>query len=460
MTPSGFENLGINERLLSAIAAQRFTTPTPIQSRVIPIATKGSDVVGIAQTGTGKTLAFGVPLMQKILAQPMSQALIMCPTRELAMQVEEMIQKVGRTVGLKTVVLIGGTPIRPQMRELSRQPHIVIATPGRLMDHLNQKNLTLKNVSCVVLDEADRMLDIGFMPQIKQILAQAPKERQTMLFSATMPPAIAEIANRFMKNPVKIEVAPQGTTAENVDQEMFIVHRDDKVRLLDKILAETTGSVLVFSRTKHGAKKLSRNVQFMGQTAIEMHSNRSFSQRKQALEGFKSGKYRVLVATDVAARGIDVNNIALVINFDLPDDLGDYVHRIGRTGRAGKSGKAISFVTPDQKMEIRQIERLIRKPVTVSPLPILPARREPPAPVFYQRANTGFTRAPARRNNFSMNRGNDRMPERKTNFVFGRRNEPSAEPRTKRVLSPKFKRFSRKSAPLPKKFFNRTQSFA
>jgi len=480
-----FTDLGISDRLLRAIEIQKFTTPTPIQSRVIPIALKGADVVGIAQTGTGKTLAFGIPLMEKVMSAPNSQALVICPTRELAAQVEEMMLKVGQAVGLRTVVLIGGAPIRFQIRQISRMPHVIIATPGRLMDHMNQRNISLKNVNCVVLDEADRMLDIGFMPQIKQILAQAPTERQTLLFSATMPPAIAEIANKFMKNPVKIEVAPQGTTADKVEQEMFIVHRDDKTRLLEKILTDTTGSVLVFSRTKHGAKKLSKNVQNMGQAAIEMHSDRTFAQRKNALEGFKSGKYRVLVATDVAARGIDVNNIAIVINYDLPDDLSDYIHRIGRTARAGKTGKAISFVCPDQRFQIKQIERLIRKQVLISALPVLPPKREAPMQSFferstesrfsrgsiqrggfsnYQRSAPSYGRAPAQRNNFSSFQRTDarveRTPVKKMGYLAESHTARSADDRQVRTPGRKTNQFVKKASSFPKKFFNKQKMYA
>lgn len=375
---AGFNNLGISSRLLQAIANQKFTSPTPIQSRVLPLAIEGKDVVGIAQTGTGKTLAFGIPTMQKLLEAGRGQALILCPTRELAMQVDEMITRVGRPLGLKTAVVIGGVSANTQISALRRNPHIIIATPGRLNDLLKQRQLNLNEIKVIILDEADRMLDIGFMPQIKTIMSQAPKERQTLLFSATMPAEIAEIARNFMKTPVRIEVAPQGTTAENVEQEMFIVTKDQKNQLLDKILGETTGSVLVFSRTKHGAKKITRSIAHFGHTAVEIHSNRSFAQRKAALEGFKSRRFRVLVATDIAARGIDVKDISLVINYDMPDDLDDYVHRIGRTGRAGSSGKAITFVCPEQRYDIRTLERIIRKPIKVSSLPVLPPRREAP----------------------------------------------------------------------------------
>jgi ATP-dependent RNA helicase RhlE len=246
-----------------------------------------------------------------------------------------------------------------------------------LVDHLQQKNFTLKNISIIVLDEADRMLDIGFLPQIKQILQSAPTDRQTMLFSATMPSSIAQIANTYMKSPIRFEVSPAGTPAAHIEQGVFYVSSTEKMQLLDKLLTEIQGTILVFSRTKHGAKKITAGVSAMGHSAVEIHSNRSLAQRREALSGFKSGKYRVMVATDIASRGIDVNDITLVINYDLPDNNEDYVHRIGRTGRAGKAGRALTFATHSERMEIRQIERLIRKPLPTLAVPVLPERRVP-----------------------------------------------------------------------------------
>ncbi len=367
----GFHGLGIAPALMEIIGRLRFTTPTPIQRQAIPIAIQGQDLVGIAQTGTGKTLAFGVPMIQR-LAQMKGQGLVVLPTRELALQVDEMLRQVGERLGLRTAVLIGGLSLVPQVQALSKNPHIIIATPGRLIDHLNQKNVRLDRVRIAVLDEADRMLDMGFYPQIQKILAVLPKERQTMLFSATMPQEIMRMAARHMKLPVSVEIAPTGTTVERVTQEVFIVPREQKIGLLAKLLETYHGSTLVFTRTKHGAKKVTRQVRVMGVSAAEIHANRSLNQRRDALEGFKSGKYRVLIATDIAARGIDVVGIELVINFDLPSTSEDYVHRIGRTARAGAGGHAITFAQPDQLREVRAIERLIRKPLPVSKLPELP----------------------------------------------------------------------------------------
>ena len=353
-----FNGLGITPGLLKRLQALKFVHPTPIQYKAIPVATAGEDVVGIAQTGSGKTLAFSIPVLQHV-SSTKTMGLILLPTRELAVQVEETIRKLAGTSGLRTAIVIGGANPRPQIRQLRAKPHVIVATPGRLIDHIEQGNIHLSNIGILVLDEADRMLDMGFAPQLERILQGVPTDRQTMLFSATMPKAIADIAQKYMKKPLRIEVAKPGTTADKIDQEVFIVHKDDKMALMERLLKEYKGTVLIFSRTKHGAKKIARAVRLLGHTADEIHSNRTQSQRQSALKGFTTGKYRILVATDIASRGIDVKDIELVLNFDLPDQLEDYVHRIGRTGRAGQSGKAISFACPDQKREIYQIQQLI-----------------------------------------------------------------------------------------------------
>lgn len=372
-----FTSLGISPKILEVLAKLKFLVPTPIQHQAIPIALEGKDVVGIAQTGTGKTLAFGIPMIQR-LATHRGQGLVVLPTRELALQVDETLRQVGGPLGLKTAVVIGGASMHIQIQRLRQNPHIIIATPGRLVDHMKQKTVFLSHVSIVVLDEADRMFDIGFAPQIKQILSTITTERQTMLFSATMPAPIAAIAAHHMKLPLRIEVAPSGTAAAGVEQEVFVATKEVKLQLLDKLLADNHGSVLVFSRTKHGAKRIAAAARHMGHKAVEMHSGRSLPQRRAALDGFKSGEFRVLVATDIAARGIDVTGISLVINYDLPDNSEDYVHRIGRTGRAGALGRAVSFVTPEERSSIRSIERLIRKNLPILALPVLPPRRPPP----------------------------------------------------------------------------------
>ncbi|MBI1908118.1 DEAD/DEAH box helicase [Candidatus Uhrbacteria bacterium] len=378
-SPAGFSTLGIATTLLGILDKAKFTTPTPIQEKSIPVAIDGKDVIGIAQTGTGKTLAFGIPMIQR-LAMHKGRGLVILPTRELALQVDESLARIGKPIGMRTAVLIGGENIKKQITQLKGNPHVIIATPGRLIDHMEQKTVKLDDVRILVLDEADRMLDMGFAPQINRILVAVPKKRQTMLFSATMPNDIVDIAKKHMQLPVRVEVAPAGTASERVSQELFIVRKDDKLRLLEKVLNDFDGTVLVFSRTKHGAKKICKAVRAMKHTAAEIHANRSLNQRREALDGFKNGKYRVLVATDIAARGIDVKGIGLVINYDLPDSADDYVHRIGRTGRAGHEGKAYSFATPDQQSDIRAIERLIRGKLPVSDLPKdLPAARSMPS---------------------------------------------------------------------------------
>jgi ATP-dependent RNA helicase RhlE len=368
----GFAALGIAENILKILEQLNFKTPTPIQHKAIPVAIEGKDIVGIAQTGTGKSLAFGIPLIQRLMQLPKSRGLIILPTRELAVQINETLLKIGRGFGLQTAVLIGGASMYQQVNQIRHNPHIIIGTPGRINDHIKQKTLHLNDVAILVLDEADCMFDMGFAPQIKQILLSVPKNRQTMLFSATMPDSIIKIATQHMKLPVRVEIARQGTAAEKVEHELFFVRKDYKSHLLEKLLKEYKGSVLIFSRTKHGAKRICQNLYNKGFATAEIHSNRSLAQRRQALDGFKSGKYRILVATDIASRGIDVKGIELVINFDLPESPGDYVHRIGRTGRAGMPGKAISLVTPEQKSKVREIERLIRSTIPISQLPDLP----------------------------------------------------------------------------------------
>lgn len=363
-----FDGLGIAPAIFDILTRGGFTSPTPIQQQAIPVAITGKDVVGIAQTGTGKTLAYSVPIMQR-LQQTKGRALVVVPTRELALQVEEVAEKLCRACGISGVVLMGGMSMYNQIQKLRRNPRLIVATPGRLLDHMQQRTLSLSDVNIIVLDEADRMFDMGFMPAIKKIFEALPKERQTMLFSATMPADIMKLAAQYMALPVRVEVVQQGTTAEKITQEMIFVRKEDKSKLLSKVLNETAGSVLVFSRTKHGARKITQGLRTIGMAAAEIHSDRSLGQRREALDGFKKGKYRVLVATDIAARGIDVKGIELVINFDLPDSSDDYVHRIGRTGRAGHSGHAISFATPDQKADVRSIEHLIRMPVPVKHVP-------------------------------------------------------------------------------------------
>ena len=429
---NSFDQLGIAPKLLEILAKHKFVSPTPIQQQSIPAALSGKDLMGIAQTGTGKTLAFGLPMIQR-LAQSggKSRGLVILPTRELALQVNQSLTKVGGSLGLKTAILIGGEPIHKQQRALKAKPHIIIATPGRLIDHLESKTVQLDNAHIVVLDEADRMLDMGFAPQIKKVLDHLPKERQTLLFSATMPDDIVKMANQYMSLPLRVEVAPAGSAVKSVSQEIFFVERGQKLTLLKNILSQYKGSVLVFSRTKFGAKKIAQSIRNFGETATEIHSNRSLNQRLEALKGFTLGKYRIMVATDIAARGIDVKGIQLVINYDLPDHAEDYVHRIGRTGRASSTGHAISFATHDQKKDIATIERLIRKSLPVSKTPSLP--REEMEKKFDERkpfANKP-TSSPAPRGHRSMGahrpKGNHRPDDTRRTSGSHRSRKPQSE---------------------------------
>lgn len=366
--PNDFYGLTIAPRLLEKLDSLGFQTPTPIQYKAIPIIIEGKDMIGIAQTGTGKTLAFGIPMIQR-LAQKKGRGLILVPTRELALQAKEALISFAQTLNMGIAVLIGGESLIPQIKSLKKDPRIIIATPGRITDHLVQRNLRLDGVHILILDEADRMLDMGFAPQIERILKFIPKERQTLLFSATMPLEIVKMASIHMHLPIRVEIAPPGTAAEKVSQEIFVVKKDLKEFLLLKLLTQYTGSVLLFTQTKRKAHKITQSLRKNAYPVAEIHSDRTLGQRKEALNGFKSGQYRILVATDIAARGLDVHSIELVINYDLPDEPENYVHRIGRTGRAGKEGHAISFATPDQGKDVRSIERLINMSIALSQHP-------------------------------------------------------------------------------------------
>lgn len=413
-----FNGLGIAPKLLEILAQLKFSIPTPIQYKAIPPAIEGKDIIGIAQTGTGKTLAFGIPMIQRLMQMEKSKGLVILPTRELAIQISEALQKVGRDFNIRTAVLIGGAPMHQQIQMIRNHPDIIIGTPGRIIDHLEHKTLSSHDVAVLVLDEADRMFDMGFAPQITRILQTVQKNHQTMLFSATMPDGIVKIAVNHMKLPVRVEIARSGTTAEHIDHEIFIARRDQKNRLLDKLLAEYKGSVLIFLRSKYGVSRICRDIRNMGFRAAEIHSNRSLGQRREALEGFKLGKYRVLVATDIASRGIDVKNIELVINYDLPEHPEDYVHRIGRTGRAGMAGRAISFALPDQKLKVRAIEKLIQASLPVSQLPELPPARSTSSgqarfsTPFIQDRSSGYV------TNRRSNRGSNRGPSRSSHYSF------------------------------------------
>jgi len=361
-TTQTFKGLGIEPKMIKIIDQLKYKIPTPIQSRSIPEAIAGKDIVGIAQTGTGKTLAYGIPMIQR-LYRSKKMSLILLPTRELAIQVDEHLKIFARKYGLRRAVLIGGIPIERQFMMMSLKPKIIIATPGRMNDHIARKKINLSDIEILILDEADRMFDMGFLPQINDILIRTPKNRQTMLFSATMNPNVSEIASHHMDNPVRIEVTPSGTAAEHVNHEMIILKNENKQNQLNKIIRDNPGTILIFARTKFGVNKLCRKIFQIDRRVAEIHSDRTQAQRKEAMNGFKKGRYRILVATDIASRGIDVSGIELVLNYDLPDNLEDYVHRIGRTGRAGKTGRAVSFALKSQIREIKKIERIINQDI-------------------------------------------------------------------------------------------------
>jgi len=402
MSKTSFLGLGIAPKIIETLDRMKFTVPTPIQHKTIPIAIEGKDLIGVAQTGTGKTLAFAIPVIQA-LSQAKARALVVTPTRELALQVDETFRKLAPLFGIRTAVIIGGASMEMQIRDLRRSPRVIIATPGRLIDHMNQHTLKLSDVEFLVLDEADRMLDMGFLPDIQRILKAVPNRRQTMLFSATMPPAIMKIASQYMKLPINVEVAPSGTAAENIVQELFIVKKSRKDRLLVTLLEKHYGPVLIFSRTKRGAAGLKKMLKEMGHKAAEIHSDRTLGQRREALDGFKNGRYKILVATDIAARGIDVIGIELVVNYDLPDDPEQYVHRIGRTGRAGYEGRAVTFATPEQGQEVAGIEKIIKAAIPIAEHPDLPREQftfhpKPQAPAHPGRtAHRPFNRRRPRR---------------------------------------------------------------
>ncbi|MFH0878600.1 MAG: DEAD/DEAH box helicase [Lentisphaerota bacterium] len=374
-TESSFFGLGIAPGLLGVLDKLQFTVPTPIQEKAIPIAIEGKDVIGVAQTGTGKTLAFGIPMIQRLAAQGKGKGLVLVPTRELALQVHDALAHLTPSFKIRTAVLIGGESMYRQIQRLRENPRVIIATPGRLNDLLEQRQVRLDDVSILVLDEADRMLDMGFLPQIERILKLIPRARQTMLFSATMLPAVVKIASSHMHLPIRTEIAPSGTATDLVTQEIFVVQKERKGQLLGQLLKQYTGSVLLFVRTKRAAGRVAKILRSMGHAAAEIHADRSQAQRKEALRGFKTGEYRVLVATDIAARGIDVQAIEVVINFDLPDDTENYVHRIGRTGRAGVKGHAITLATPDQGKDVRDIEKFIRSVIPISQHPDVPSEQ-------------------------------------------------------------------------------------
>ncbi len=368
-----FKNLNIIEPILKALKVEGYVNPTPIQEKAIPAILEGKDLEGCAQTGTGKTAAFTIPILQLLYNNKLVskgpkniKALVLAPTRELAIQIRESFNAYGKYTGLKNTVVFGGVSQKPQTDELRAGVDILIATPGRLLDLMQQGYISLKHIEFFVLDEADRMLDMGLGPDVKRIIAKLPKERQTMLFSATMPQEISKLVNSILIKPVKVEVTPVSSTVDIIKQAVYFVEKKDKNSLLIHLLKDKSmESVLIFSRTKHGANKITQNLVKVGIEAQAIHGNKSQNARQQALNNFKEKKIRVLVATDIAARGIDVDELSHVINFDLPEVPETYVHRIGRTGRAGAGGVALSFCDGEEKEYLRNIQKTIAKVIPV-----------------------------------------------------------------------------------------------
>ncbi|MDP2846784.1 MAG: DEAD/DEAH box helicase [Humidesulfovibrio sp.] len=364
-----FDSFGLPSSVLANITKLGYTTPTPIQERAIPAAMEGRDLMGLAQTGTGKTAAFLLPIIAKLLSRPSTaprrkvRALILAPTRELAEQIHEAALDLGRSTGVRSTTVYGGVNMSRQINALRNGTDIVVACPGRLLDHMSQRTVDLTGVETLVLDEADQMFDMGFLPDIKKLLAGLPKERHTMLFSATMPEAIRSLANDILKDPETLRVGNNAPT-ETVSHAIYPVAHHLKTKLLLELLHRNKdGSVLVFTRTKHRAKRLAENLEKTGHKATALQGNLSQNRRKEAMDGFRSGRFRVLVATDIAARGIDVSQISHVVNFDVPSTPETYTHRIGRTGRAERSGEAHTFVTGEDVSMVRAIERLMREPL-------------------------------------------------------------------------------------------------
>jgi ATP-dependent RNA helicase RhlE len=375
---TSFANLGLSEALLRALADEGYITPTPIQAKAIPHVLAGRDLFGCAQTGTGKTAAFALPLIDRLRETPRKaeprrcRVLVLAPTRELAAQIHESFKAYGRHSGLRAAVIYGGVGQQPQARAMQHGVDVLVATPGRLLDLVSQRLVDIRSVEFLVLDEADRMLDMGFIHDVRKIVGQLPRDRQTLFFSATLPAEVRDLADSMLRSPLEVRTAPRSTPAETVSQSVVFVPKREKKALLVKLLREeATGRVIVFARTKHGADKLHRDLEKAGIDAAAIHGNKSQAQREKALAAFKSPRPPVLVATDIAARGIDVDDVAHVVNYELPHEPETYVHRIGRTGRAGQTGAAVSFCDAEERPRLTAIERLLKRSI--------PARNEPPA---------------------------------------------------------------------------------
>jgi superfamily II DNA/RNA helicase len=373
-----FKNLNLPGALEKALQAMQFQKPTPIQARAIPLALSGKDIIASAQTGSGKTAAYCIPILARLLREPGKTALVLAPTRELALQIDAVWKNLARfSPGQSSAIVIGGTAMKPQLRALAKRPRLIVATPGRLLDHLRGRSARLGDVGVLVLDEADRMLDMGFAPQLSQILKHLPRERQTLLLSATWAPEMDRLAQAYLRNPVRVTVGPVSQAAPEVAQALVSTTPQKKNEALLDELNRRQGSILVFARTKSRTDRVAKYLLSYGVAVTRLHGGRTQGQRNAALSAFRSGQVRVLVATDIAARGIDISTIAHVVNYDLPQSSEDYVHRIGRTGRAGARGQAVSLITPEDRSQWREIARLLQK--TGSRVPPNPAQDNLPA---------------------------------------------------------------------------------
>lgn len=418
-----FEQLDLIPEIRRALLEEGYTTPTPVQTLAIPLVLDGNDLIGCAQTGTGKTAAFAIPLLQLLFKHPLPlnekkriRALILTPTRELASQIGESITAYGKYTRLRHTVIFGGVGQRPQQNAIARGIDILVATPGRLLDLVNQRIISLRDIQYLVLDEADRMLDMGFIHDIKKIIELLPEKRQTLFFSATMPPMIVKLSSTILRNPKHVAVTPVASTESAIEQSLYFVEKSNKKHLLLYLLTtEATDSTLVFLRTKHGANRIVKELMESGISAEAIHGNKSQAARQAALQNFKNKKTRVLVATDIAARGLDIDQLSHVINYEIPNEPETYVHRIGRTGRAGASGKALSFCDADERHFLRDIQRLINHAI--------PVVAEHPHKVEHQQKSS----APNRNSN-----GNRSRPQSSTGFPGNRRNDHSRGNRNQR----------------------------
>jgi len=451
VTDNSFNSLGLAEPLLRALSAAKYTEPTPIQAQTIPLLLQGRDVLGIAQTGTGKTAAFALPVLQRLAAQGgrarpgAPRALVVAPTRELAVQIARSFDTYGRSTGLRLAVLVGGLAYGRQIEALRRGVDILIATPGRLLDLMEQGHLRLGDVGFLVLDEADRMFDMGFIHDVRRIVAAVNPVRQTLMFSATMPPDVAALAARILKDPARVEIAPQGRTVDRIDQGVFFIDARAKRALLERLLADPAlERVIVFTRTKRGANRVAEALDSRGVSSAAIHGNKSQNARQRALDAFTRGHARVLVATDLAARGIDVRGVTHVINFELPADTESYVHRIGRTARAGAAGVAWSLCDGSERGQLRAIERLTRQPIAVLSVPgdLTVDRTEPAAPREERGARPQRNHAPKRHAHHGSRGQNGPRGEQRDRQYQGERQQhadrPQYEPRLQHADRPQY----------------------